>query len=162
MHPKPAALPAALYGEAFPDHVKRVFGQFQRRQFFACEPPYFSSVAGCDWISRNPAAEKINQNVVILHALFGIAQDPVVDSEEFAGVDGESCFFPGFADGGFAQEFADFEHASGNGPFGLQRRVGAFYEDYAGVFYDDGAYAYQRGLGEFALHLCVLQRLRAF
>ena len=128
------------------NHVQRILRQLQPRQFFPREPSDFGGVAGGGKISRNPAAEKINQNVVILHALLGIAQDAIVDAEEFAGFDGESGFFAGLADCGFAHQFANFEHASGDGPFGLQRRVSALYQDDAGVFDDDGAYADQRRL----------------
>ena len=52
------------------------------RQFFSREPADFGGVAGGCEFSSNPAAEKINQHVVILHALFGIAQDAVVDAEQ--------------------------------------------------------------------------------
>jgi hypothetical protein len=116
------------------------------------EPPDFGGVAGGGEIARNPAAEKINQNVVILHALPGIAQDAIEDAEEFAGFDGESSFFASLADGGVAHQFADFEHASGDGPLGLQGRMRSPYQNDAGVFDDDGADADQRNLRKFALH----------
>ena len=102
--------------ETFLNHVQRIFRQLQPRQFFPREPPHLGGVAGCGKISRNPAAQKINQNIVILHALFGIAQNAVVDAEQFAGFDDESGFFASLAHGGFAHQFADFEHASGDRP----------------------------------------------
>jgi hypothetical protein len=88
-----------------------------------------------------------------LHALLGIAQDTIEDAEEFAGLDRESGFLASLADGGFAQEFADFEHASGDGPLGLERRMRALHQNDASLFDDDGAHADQRNLGKFAFHL---------
>ena len=89
---------------------------------------------------------------MILHALLGIQQDAVEYTEEFAGFDGESGFFASLANGGVADHFADFKHASRDGPFGLQRRVKPFHEDDARVFDDDGSDADQRDFGKFALH----------
>src|SRR6266851_9615294 len=78
------------FGESLSDHIQRILRQLQPRQFLAREPLDFSRVTGGGEISRNPAAEKINQNVVILHAPLWAAQDAVVDAEEFAGFDGKS------------------------------------------------------------------------
>ena len=102
---------------------------------------------------------------MVLHALFWIAQDAVVDAEQVGGLDDESGFFAGLADGGFADEFSDFEDSSGNGPLSLQRRVSAFDEEDAGVldglFDDDGADTDQREFGEFALHVQAFYLRRA-
>jgi hypothetical protein len=140
-------------GEAFADYIERVFREVQWGEFFLGEPTDFGGVAGGGEISRNPAAEKINQNVVILHALFRVAQDAVIDAQELAGFDGETGFFASFAEGGFTHQFADFENASGDGPFGPHRRVKTLYQYDARTFDDDGADADQREFGEFALHV---------
>jgi hypothetical protein len=63
------------------NHIKSILREVQRRQFFLAKPADFGSVAGGGEISRNPPAQKINQNVVILHALLGIAQDAIEDAE---------------------------------------------------------------------------------
>ena len=116
----------------------RVFGEVELRQFIASEPADFCSVArGCEF-AANLAAEEINQYVVILHAFFGVAQDAIVDAEQVSELDDESSFFTSLADGGFADEFADFEDTSGDGPLRLQWRVSALDEEDAGVFDDDG------------------------
>jgi hypothetical protein len=135
-------------------------------EFFASEPADFSGVAGGLELSSNTAAEKIDQDIVILHALFGVAEDAVVDAEQVGGFDDESGFFAGLADGGIAHQFTDFEDASGDGPLRLQRRVGAFDQENAGLFDDYGADADQRDFGEFALHISrkcgarILQRIQ--
>jgi len=147
-----------MRGEALADYVERVFGEIQSRQFFAGEPAGFGSIAGGGDFSRNPAAEKINQYVVILHALFGIAQDAVVDSEQFTGLDGESSFFAGLADNRFPDQFAHFQDASGNRPLSLQRRMSALNQHYARAFDDDGADADQWSFGEFAVHSSIEER----
>jgi hypothetical protein len=86
---------------------------------------------------------------MILDALLRVAQDAVVDAEQVSGLDNESGFFAGFADSGIADQFANFEHASGDRPLRLQRRVGAFDQEDTGVldgvFYDDSADADQWG-----------------
>ena len=105
--------------ESFLNYVQRIFGQIQRGQFFAGEPADFGGVAGGLEFAPNRAAEEIDQHVVILHALLRIAQDAVVDAEQFAGFDDQSGFFAGLADGGFADQFADFEDASGDRPLAL-------------------------------------------
>jgi hypothetical protein len=64
---------------------------------------------------------------VILHPLFRVAKDTVVHAEQIGWGDDESGFFAGLADGGFADEFSDFEDAAGDGPLGLERRVRAPY-----------------------------------
>src|ERR1700733_1036521 len=127
--------------ESFLNHIECIFRQLKRCQLFLSEPSDFGRIAGGGEISRNPAAEKINQNVMILHALLGIAQNAVVDAEEFAGFDGESGFLASLAGGGFSDQFADFEHASGDRPFRLQWWVKSLHENDAGVLDDDGAYA---------------------
>jgi len=60
--------------EAFPDHVKRISASSARNSSRVNHRTSAASLAAA--ISPQPAAQKINQNVVILHALFGIAQNP--------------------------------------------------------------------------------------
>ena len=129
-----------------------VFGEFQRRQFFSGEPAYFGGIARGQQVPSNPAAQKINQHVVVLHAVFGIAQHAVVDPEQFSGLDDQSRFFARLADRGFAHQFSDFEHASWNGPLGLQRRVRTLHQQNTGILNDDGANADQRNFWKLSLH----------
>src|SRR5208282_2684760 len=143
---------ALLFGEAFADYVERVFGEIQHGQFLLGEPADFGGVAGGRDFSRNTAAEKINQNIVISNALVGVAEDAVVDSEQVAGFDGQAGLFAGLTDRGFAQQFADFEDAAGNRPLGLQRRMRTLHQHHARAFDDDGADSDQRDFGEFAVH----------
>jgi hypothetical protein len=146
----------------FADYVLRICGEVERRKFVARKPADFGGVAGGCEFAANLAAEEINQYVVILHALFGVAQDAVVDAEQLSGLDDESSLFAGLADSGFANEFADFQHSSGDGPLGLQRRVSALDEKDAVVLDDDGADSDQRDFGELALHgASILKRVES-
>jgi hypothetical protein len=139
-------------GEAFVNHFQSIFGQIQGGEFFAAKPADCGGVVCGLEFSTDAATEKINQHVVVLHAAAGVAQDAVVDAQQLAGFDSESGFFAGLAEGCLADQLADFQHASGDRPLGLQRRVSALYENHAGVFDDDGADADQRLLGIFTLH----------
>src|SRR6202166_915689 len=89
---------------------------------------------------------------MVLHALFGIAQHPVVDSEQFPGLDGEPGFLACFPDGRLAYQFADLEHASGNRPLRLQRRVRALDQNNPSPVDDNCAHSHQRHFRKFALH----------
>lgn len=140
------------FRKAFADYIERILSKPQSGQFLAVKPADFGSVAGGGEISRNPAAQKINQNVVILHAQLGIAQDAVVDAEKFARLDGKPGFFANLADSCIAHQFADLEGATWNRPLRLQWRVRTFDEEHVGIFDDDGSNADQGDLGEFTLH----------
>src|ERR1700751_5875408 len=107
--------------------VLRVFSEVQRRQLCPREPADFGGVGGGLQLASSRAAEKINQHVVILHALFGIAEDTVVDAQQFSGVDDQASFFASLADGGVANHFADFENSAGDRPLSLNRRGGGVF-----------------------------------
>jgi len=147
------------------NHILRVVGE-ELGQLFAGEPADFGGVTGSVQFTANAVAEEIDQDIVILHAPLGVAQDAVVDAEQVSGFDDESGFFAGLADGGFADQFPDFEDPSGDGPLRLQRGVGAFDQENAGVFYDYRADTDQWDFGEFALHISrkcgaqILQRIQ--
>jgi hypothetical protein len=139
-------------GEALADYVQSIFGKPQDRQFFASVPTDFGCViGGLEFASCGPT-EEINQDVVILHALFSIAQYTVVNAEQVSRFDDQSGFFADLPDGRFADHFADLQHTSGDGPLGLERRVGAFHEEDTGVLDDDSANTHQRKFREFTLH----------
>src|SRR5262249_49809033 len=103
-------------------------------------------------VAGKPTAEEIDQHVVILSATGGIAQDAIKNAEQLSRFDRQPGFFERFADGGFAQSFADFEYTAGNGPFSGEWRMAAFHQDDAVAFDDDGANANQWALGIFASH----------
>jgi hypothetical protein len=143
---------AAQFVESLANYILGIFGEVQRGQFFAGKPADFGGVIGGLQFSSHAAAEEVDQYIVILDALFGIAEDAVVDAEQFAGLDDESGLFAGLADGGLADQFADFEDASGNGPMILEGWAGAPDQEDASVLDDDGADADERDFGELAFH----------
>lgn len=138
--------------ESFLNHVESVFCEVESVEFCAGEPPDFVCVAGGEELAPRGAAEEIDQDIVILHAAFGIAKDAIINAEEFAGFDEQSSFFASFTNGGFADHFSDFEHAAGNGPMSLDGGMGTLHENNVFAFDDDGADADQREFGKFAFH----------
>jgi hypothetical protein len=140
------------------DDFMSIFCKIQRGKFFAPEPADLRGVAVGFQLSSDRAAEEVNQHVVILHPAVRAAQDSVIDAEEIGSFDDQSCFFTGFSHPRVANQFADFEHASGNGPLALDRRMGALNQEDSGVFLsawldNDGANADEGMLGKFAFHL---------
>lgn len=74
-------------------------------EFFAGElgePADFGGVAYGEEFARDFPAQEVDQNVMVMDAVFGIEQDAVVDSEQFAGFDDESGFLARFANGGLS------------------------------------------------------------
>ena len=57
------------FGEAFSDYVQSIFSEIQRGQFLLAKPLDLSGIAGGGEVSGNPAARKIDQDILILNAL---------------------------------------------------------------------------------------------
>ena len=140
--------------ESLLDHILRVCGEIQRGQFFSAEPADFGGIAGGQEFSANAAAEKIDQHIVILHALVRIAEDAVVDSEQVAGLDESPV-------SSWASRMAASRTSSptSSTPQGstteLAAAGGALDQEDAVLFDDDGSDADQRGFGEFSFHVSI-------
>jgi len=120
-------------------HVEREFDAAPRTR--ERTPDSGAGIVGGPECTAGNAAHIIDQHVVILHALVCVAQDAIINSEQIAGFDDQSGFFPGFANRRFPHQFANFENTSGDRPLRLQRRVSALDQKYAGSFNDDRANA---------------------
>jgi len=105
------------------NHFEGILGEIQHGQFFRLEPADLGGIAGGEEISSDLAAQKVNQNIVVLDALLSVAENAVEDTQEFAEFDDKSRFFPSFAHSGFADQFSNFEDSAGDGPLPLDRRV---------------------------------------
>jgi hypothetical protein len=143
---------AASGTECFRNYILSIFREVEFGKFPAREPADLGGITGSNEFASYSAAQEVNQNVVILHSVFGIAQDAVIDAQQLVGLHDQSGLFAGFTHGGFANHLADFEDTAGDGPVSLNRWMGALYQYNAIGFDNDGAYTDQREFGEFAFH----------
>ena len=124
----------------------------QSRQFPPRKPADFICVAGCKKLPSDLAAEEINQDIVILHALLFIPQDAIVDAQQFARFDDEARLFASLTNGGLSHKFSNLKDSAGDRPLCLQRRMRTLDEQNPLAVDDDGADADQREFGEFTFH----------
>ena len=74
--------------EPFAHHLLDRISQLHGRQIAFAHPFYIADVGSCRGLSRNLAAQIINQNVVILCVAIAVGEDAVEDVQHLARLDG--------------------------------------------------------------------------
>src|ERR1700722_7127808 len=76
--------------ESQADYFGGVFRQAKLGDLVSLEPTGFGGISGRLWLACDPAAEKIDQHIVVLDAAGVIAQHSIEDAKQIAGFDGQS------------------------------------------------------------------------
>src|SRR5437660_8466495 len=143
-----------LFFKSLLDHVLRIRRERNFLQFFSGEPAdLFCVVRGLQF-ARYPAAKKIDKHVVVAWVSMFVPYQSVVDSKQLTGCDGKPGLFSDLAHHRFAQSFAKFQNASGDGPVPQQRRMASSDQDHTITYEDNRAHAHKWTIRRFSFHGC--------
>ena len=135
-----------------PDHLRSILRQPKPRNFSATKPSSLRRVVRRRELSRNSPAQKINQHIMVAHALIPIAQHPVIHAQQFTNFHAQASFLQSLPNRRLPQRLTHFQHPAGDGPLPSQRRMSSPDQHHPIPLDDDRAHSHHRRIWIFTFH----------